>query len=66
MKYKLKGYYYAQQDGCLIFEKPRKVATYSGDSFNSLEEAKHEWDKDPWLEDRGKCILATEIVEWEE
>ena len=66
MKYKLKGYYYTHQNGCLVATKPIKAVTYSEDTFNSLEEAKNEWRKDPWLEDREKCILATEIVEWEE
>ena len=61
-KYKLKGYYYTNQNGCLVSEKPMMLAMYSGDSFNSIEDAKNEWCKDPWLEDRKKCILATEIV----
>ena len=66
MKYKLKGYYYTHQNGCLVTTKPIKAVTYSEDTFNSLEEAKNEWHKDPWLEDGERCILATEIVEWEE
>ncbi|TYR29153.1 hypothetical protein [Lactococcus lactis] len=62
MKYKFKGYHWVNQQGCLVFSEPKRVAVYTEDSFDSFEEAKAEWIKDPWLEDGDICILATEII----
>ena len=49
MKYKFKGYHWVNQQGCLVFPEPKRVAIYTEDSFGSLEEAKAEWIKDPWI-----------------
>ncbi|MFP7372007.1 hypothetical protein SFC12_07780 [Lactococcus lactis] len=62
-KFKFKGYYTTHQMGCMVTVAPKFVAVLSKDSFDTLEQAKEEWSKDPWLEGDGKCILATEIVE---
>lgn len=63
MEYKFKGNYWTNSQGCLITTESQKVSVYSSDTFTSLEEAKAEWVKDPWLENKGICVLATEIVE---
>lgn len=66
-KYRLKGHRWTHGHGCLMNDEPRREAVYSEDVFNSLEEAKEEWLKDPWLESQGGrfCVLATEIVRFE-
>ncbi|WDA69251.1 hypothetical protein [Lactococcus lactis] len=62
MKYKFKGYHWVTQQGCLVFSEPKRISVYTQDSFDSLEEAKTEWIKDPWIEDGDISILATEII----
>lgn len=62
MKYKFKGYRWVTQQGCLVFSEPKRISVYTQDSFDSLEEAKTEWIKDPWIEDGDICVLAIEIV----
>ncbi len=68
MKYKLKGHqlkghHWVNQKGCMVFKEPQRVAVYTLDNFDSIEEAKAEWIKDPWIEDGSICVLATEIIE---
>lgn len=63
MKYKLKGHHWVTQKGCMVFAEPQRVAVYTLDNFDSIEEAKAEWIKDPWIEDGSICVLATEIIE---
>ncbi|MEX6497600.1 hypothetical protein AB6B24_10470 [Lactococcus sp. AK05] len=47
----------------MVFAEPQRVAVYTLDNFDSIEEAKAEWIKDPWIEDGSICVLATEIIE---
>ncbi|MGF2108144.1 hypothetical protein ACQUD3_08430 [Lactococcus lactis] len=47
----------------MVFAEPQRVAVYTLDNFDSIEEAKAEWIKDPWIEDGNICVLATEIIE---
>ncbi|WP_260313317.1 hypothetical protein [Lactococcus lactis] len=47
----------------MVFTEPQRVAVYTLDNFDSIEEAKAEWIKDPWIEDGNICVLATEIIE---
>ncbi|QDK70322.1 hypothetical protein [Lactococcus protaetiae] len=61
--FKLKGYYSTHHIGCMVSVEPKIIPVISTDSFATLDEAKQEWMKDPWLEGEGKCILATEIIE---
>lgn len=65
MKFKLKGHHWKNQtiqNGCLVSSGVVRVPVYSEDEFNSYEEAKAEWIKDPWIEGDGICVLATEII----
>lgn len=68
-QYRFKGHRWTHGQGCLlnISAEPRREAVYSEDVFESLEEAKLEWLKDPWIKSRdGKtCTLTTEIVRTE-
>lgn len=65
MKFKLKGHHWKSQtiqNECLVSSGLVRVPVYSEAEFSSYEEAKAEWLKDPWIEDDGICVLATEII----
>lgn len=65
-KYKLRGSYYTNRKGCLISSEDIRVIVHSYDTFHSLEEAKQEWKRDPWLEEDGVCVLADQIIRFKE